>query len=131
MDLQWQVARRREWIELGEREDLTFRELSERAGVSTRTLRRWSAALHAQRARDPLGQHMQRFRGRVERPNDQDRGQAEAKALDQSFVKVLEEPATLPPNRIQIVLGRGRRLMIDGAVDVEELAQVIAAVEQC
>jgi len=33
MDLRWQVARIRKCIDLGEREELTFRQLSKRGGV--------------------------------------------------------------------------------------------------
>jgi len=132
MDLQWQVARRRKCIELGEREGLTFRQLSERVGVCTRTLRRWSAVLRMQRARDPLGEYERRFHERVLQATDPGRAEDDQKSLDQSFVKVLEEPAPAPSaNRIEIVLRGGRRLVIEGAVDVQELAQVIATVEEC
>ena len=132
MDLQWQVARRRKCIELGEREGLTFRQLSERVGVCTRTLRHWSAVLRMQRARDPLGEYERRFHERVLLATDPGRTEDEQKSLDQSFVKVLEEPAPAPsPNRIEIVLRGGRRLVIEGAVDVQELSRVIATVEEC
>jgi hypothetical protein len=57
--------------------------------------------------------------------------EAEVAALDQSFVKVLEEPTSSQSNQIQIELGGKRRLVIDGAIDVEELARVISAVEGC
>lgn len=47
-------------------------------------------------------------------------------------MKVLEEPAPAPsPDRIELVLKGGRRLVIEGAVDAQELAQVIATVEGC
>ena len=132
MDLQWQVARRRKCIEVGEREGLTFRQLSERFGFCTRTLRRWSAQLRQQRARDPLGEYERRFHERVVLATDPGRAEGEQKSLEQSFVKVLEEPAAAPsPDRIEIVLRGGRRLVIEGAVDAQELAQVIATVEEC
>ena len=130
MDLQWQAARRRAWIELGEREDLTFRELSERSGVAERTLRRWSAALRAQRARDALGRQQRRLETRVEQSVNEVLAEGELEALGQSFVEPIE-PSRPARDQIQIELSRNRRLVILGAVDVEKLARVITTVERC
>jgi transposase-like protein len=130
MDLHWQVARRRAWIELGERENLTFVELSRRSGMAPRTLRRWSAAFRAQRERDPLGQQQkERLHERVELSIHEAQAEAELAALGQSFVEPIEEGSQV--DQIQIELSGNRRLVIVGAVDVEQLARVIATVERC
>jgi hypothetical protein len=130
MDLQWQVARRRAWIELGERENLTFRELSERSGLAERTLRRWSAALRAQRLRDALGKQQRRLETRVEQSVNEVLAEGELAALGQSFVEPIEA-SSKPKDQIQIELSKNRRLVIVGAVDVEKLARVITTVERC
>ena len=116
MDLHWKTARMRQWIELGEREDLSFRELAERAGVHPRTLSRWSRMLRERRAEELHNPHTA--------------AAARATLPDEAFVK-LEESEPAPAGRIEIVLTGDRRIIVEGAIDVEALVRVIKAVEQC
>ena len=113
MDLQWKTARMRKWIELGERESLSFRELAERSGVHTRTLRRWSRTLRERRA---------------EEQHDDSAAAAKATLPDQAFIKL---EGSAPAGRIEIVLTGDRRIIVEGGVDVEALVRVIKVVEQC
>ena len=48
MDVQWKLARQRNWIELAAREGMTNRALGKLAGVSERTVRRWCAKFKAE-----------------------------------------------------------------------------------
>src|SRR5262245_15450434 len=50
MDLEWNAARRRHWVELAARENLTNRDLARRAGVNERTVRRWCRKFRDQAA---------------------------------------------------------------------------------
>ena len=121
MDLHWRAARMRKWIELGERERLTQRELSKRAGVCQKTIARWSKAVSERPSSiscssgDPL------------EPPSSD---WEALRSEQSFVEFSESEARAK-GQIQVLLSRNRRIVIDGAVDVEALVRVITAVERC
>lgn len=131
MDLHWRLARMRKWIELGDREGLTCPELARRAGVSSRTIRRWCAAIREVQASDP-------FRLLIEAPDAT--GDLSARALpvefagrppDRAFIQLLE-PAPAKASQIQILLaGDRRRVLVDGAVDVDVLARVIEAVDRC
>ena len=48
MDVQWKLARQRNWIELAAQEGMTNRALGRLAGVSERTVRRWCAKFRAE-----------------------------------------------------------------------------------
>lgn len=126
MDLQWKTARMRRWIELGERENLTFRELAKRAGVHARTVSRWSRTLRVRDAEDGgygAMDHAPRDPGAVE-------AAARGVLPNGSFVE-LGGAGAAPTGRIEIRLSGDRRIVVEGAVEVEALVQVIRAVEQC
>jgi transcriptional regulator with XRE-family HTH domain len=106
MDRQTRRKQMRGWLELGEREGLTRRELAERTGVSLKTVYRWAA----------------RFRGEREGS----RGEEAASA----FVEIVEEPER-PAGRIEIVVGGDRRVLLCGEVDEESLVRVVRALERC
>jgi transposase-like protein len=97
----------REWIALGQREQLTYRELSKRCGVDVRTLFRWVVRFREERA----------LRARPDR-------------ADAAFVD-LEENAAAPRSRIEIVLPDARRVVVQGAAIAEALTHAIAALKQC
>ncbi len=132
MDLHWRTARMRKWIAIGERENLSQKQLAHRAGVTTRTIRRWRIAVRALEHSDP-------FIRVAEELLDPADGSTKlpvveippAPPLERAFVDLFA-PARSYPNPIEIVLsGERRRLVIDGSIDVEALARVIAAVERC
>ena len=54
MDRTWRQEWMREWVELGEREGLTFEEVGRRAGVCARTVRRWKDRLVKEHGRRPF-----------------------------------------------------------------------------
>lgn len=131
MDLHWRLARMRKWIELGDREGLTLREVSERAGVTIRTVSRWCVAMRALQASDPFMQLNERRSERLEPPSEQLQPVAVRPALEPAFVQLLE-PAPAKASQVQVLLaGDRRRVLIDGAVDVDVLARVIEAVDRC
>lgn len=101
----------REWIELGRRERLTVRELSERSGEQPRTLHRWAARLRGEPSpASPLPP-----------PADEGRG---------AFVELVERAAA-PTGRIEILPGGERRIVVSGEVDEAALARVVRAFERC
>lgn len=127
MDLQWKAARMRRWIEFGERENLSFGELAKQAGVHPRTLRRWSRALRERTANDQASG----FGELACNPHDPSSVGAARSALPEGAFVDLEESAPGPAGRIEIALRGDRRIIVEGAVDVEGLVSVIKAVEQC
>jgi len=120
----------REWIELGEREGLTFQELAERAGVCRKTLGRWSARLRKEGRREPSKLPSPEARARAEPQSEQARSAVGTPTPEGAFVELVER-ASPQGDQIQIVLSGNRRVVVDGAVDVEALVRVIAAVERC
>lgn len=130
MDLHWQATRMREWIGVGEREGLTFRELSRRSGLGERSLRRWCAVLRKRGMREPFKLEERPVPELIEPPSKADSADTPRPARKRAFVE-LADPASPRDNQIQIVLTGNRRIVIDGAVDVEALVRVIAAVERC
>ena len=131
MDLHWRVARMRKWIELGDREGLTLREVAERAGVTIRTVSRWCVAMRALQASDPFLQLNDRLRDRLEPPSEKLQPVAVRPSPEPAFVQLLE-PAPAKASQVQVLLaGDRRRVLIDGAVDVDVLARVIEAVDRC
>jgi hypothetical protein len=130
MDLHWRVARMRKWIELGDRDGLTFVELAKRAGVTKRTARRWCVAMRKIRAVDQFRQLHESPKEHLE-PSEQPPPLAVPPAPEPAFVQLLE-PAPSKPTQVQILLaGDRRRVLVDGAVDVEVLARVIEAADRC
>jgi hypothetical protein len=97
----------REWIALGVREDLSFRQLAGHAGVHERTLRRWAAI----------------FREESVQAGVPDRA-------ERAFVELIE-CSDVSATRIEIVMPGGRRSVIDATAIVEALVRVILAVERC
>ena len=128
MDHAWRLEWMREWVELGEREGLTYKEVGLRAGVCARTVRRWKDRLVKEHGRKPFKLDEERAR-RGQEPREVTQAK-EADVPEEAFVQLVE-PARSAPGRIEIVLPGDRRVVIDGSVDVESLARVIAAVDQC
>jgi transcriptional regulator with XRE-family HTH domain len=131
MDLHWRVARMRKWIELGDREGLTLREVAKRAGVSVKTVSRWCAAMRDLQANDPF----RLLSLAVGEPTREPATELPATPFppppDRAFLQLLE-PVPTKPTQIQILLaGDRRRVLVDGAVDVDVLARVIEAVDRC
>jgi transcriptional regulator with XRE-family HTH domain len=103
----------RRWLALREEQGLTFRQLSERTGVAAGTLGSWAWKL---RGEATAGRRR--------------RGSAP------SFVELIpsvsaerEEPRA--GEGIEIVLGRGRRILVRGEVDETLLLRVVRALERC
>ena len=129
MDKTWRQEWAREWIEHGEREGLTFAEVARRAGVCVKTVQRWSARLRAEEEREGFKLDSERSRrGQYshELPPDLERA-----ALPEGAFVELEEHVEPRAGRIEIVLARGRRLVVDESVEVDALARVVLALEQC
>jgi hypothetical protein len=105
-----QVSQReslRDWIELGRRNHLTFKDLSRRSGWSERTLRRWSKRL--------------RREGVLLDQPDQD---------EHAFVDLLER-ADRAASRIEIVMPGRRRIVVSGSVLIAALVRLFDTEEQC
>lgn len=107
MDKHSRRERMREWIALGVRDGLQFKELARRAGVTERTLRRWNAVFRDESAQRATA-------GRDER----------------AFVELIER-SDPDSSRIEIVLPGERRRVIEGHAVVEALARILLAVERC
>jgi hypothetical protein len=96
----------RRWLARRERLGLTLRELSRETGVPVGTLGHWAWKL---RRRDSAarGQHS-------------------------GFVELVPgSGASYESGPIEIVLERGRRLLVDGDVDEGALQRVVRALERC
>lgn len=95
-----------------ERSGLTFAELSRESGIPTGTLASWAWKLRQES--DAADQ---------------------ARSSRQTFVEVVEAPLTreVSPRtgRIEIVLARDRRVVVDAEVDDELLARVVRTLERC
>ena len=105
-----QVSQReslRDWIELGHRNQLTFKDLSRRSGWSERTLRRWSKRFQRE--------------GILQAEADQD---------DEAFVDLLER-ADRAASRIEIVLPGRRRIVVSGSVLIAALVRLFDTGESC
>ena len=122
MDLQWRAARMWELIELGQRENLSFRELSRRFGVNERTLRRWNIAFREGRVIEMWSLEDQR--------DSVLHAETEVPAHRKAFVELVE-PVVDKAGPIELELAGGRRLRVRGVVEVEALVRVITAAEQC
>jgi hypothetical protein len=131
MDLQWRVARMRKWVELGDREGLTLTEVARRAGVCVKTVSRWCAAMRELQANDPFRLLRLEVGEPVLPPATELPAAPTAPLPDRAFLQLLE-PVPTKPTQIQILLaGDRRRVLVDGAVDVDVLARVIEAVDRC
>ena len=131
MDLHWRVARMRKWVELGEREGLTHREIARRAGISVRTVGRWCRAVRRLQAREAIVRLSELSRDDPEALTPPPRVEEEPPAAERAFIDLFKRPL-VQESQIQISLsGDRRRVLIDSAVDVEALVRVIAAVERC
>jgi hypothetical protein len=97
----------REWLAVGVRENLTFKQLAYRARVNERTLRNWNKIFREESAR-----------------------RATPDQAERAFVDLLERTAA-NATRIEIVLPGERRIVIDGAAIVEAVARVITTVGPC
>lgn len=105
MDKRTQREWIRAWIAVGVRENLPFKDLSERSGISVRTLHRYNHVFRRE-SREPAPQ------------TDEDR----------AFVQLVERVQG-GPTRIEVYLPGEPRLVIDGAEVVRVLARMLRAVE--
>jgi transposase-like protein len=98
----------RRWLAEREREGLTYRELSQRAGVAANTLAHWAWRLR---------------RGE---------GKPTASAAP-NFVELVPSaaPSDTPGSRVEIVTRSERRVIVDAGIDSAALARILIAVERC
>ncbi len=96
----------RAWIAIGLRENLPFKELAERSGLSRRTLYRWN---HVFRRESELRQT----------PEEEQR----------AFVQLVER-IQVAPARIEVYLPGEPRIVIDGTALVAGLARALKAIGQ-
>ena len=108
MDRQTRREQMLGWIEVRRREGLSFRALSERSGIPQKTLHRWAARF---RDEEPSSDGLRASRG-------------------SSFVELIEVPSTAS-SRIEIVLGRDRRVSVPNEFDEATLVRVVRALERC
>jgi hypothetical protein len=103
MDRRQQVRR---WLDLREREGLTYAQLSARSGIPANTLAHWAWRL---------------------------RKEARRRSDGVEFVELIPArgSADAPASRIVIELGNGRRIVVDASVAPEALARLAAALERC
>jgi transcriptional regulator with XRE-family HTH domain len=106
MDKRTQREWIRAWIALGVRENLQFKDLAKRSGISRRTLQRWN--------------HVFRRESREPSPQTDE---------EHAFVRLVERVQG-GPTRIEVYLPGEPRLVIDGAAVIRLLARVLRAVEQ-
>lgn len=154
MDLQWKVARRRQWVELAAREGLSNWAVARRAGVSERTVRRWCEKFR----RETLDRYFEIAAIPPAEPNATDAdlrafeaatavltvnpeqgpaAQAEAPdPADQAeaepcgFAEVV--PAAPPEGpQIQIDVQGGGRVLLCGPLDPQLLAKLVAVLKPC
>jgi hypothetical protein len=91
---------------VGVRENLQFKDLSERSGLSVRTLHRWN--------------HVLRRESRESAPQTDE---------EHAFVQLVERVQG-GPTRIEVYIPGEPRLVIDGTAVVRLLARVLRAVER-
>ena len=158
MDLEWKAARRRHWVELAARENLTNRDVADRAGVDERTVRRWCRVFRDQavdryfeiacvpssdqdavdlRPFDPAAPAVA-----VNPPLGEDGVQGatepapatpetpDSRAAPMGFAEIV--PATPPEGpQIQIDVQGGGRVLLSGPLDTELLSRLIAVLKPC
>ncbi|MBI5363132.1 MAG: hypothetical protein HZA53_08130 [Planctomycetes bacterium] len=101
----------REWLGRRDRLGLTLRELSRETGVPVGTLGHWAWKLRQERQRAPLS--------------------ARSSASFVELVASADSEQRDSSGRIEIVLARGRRVVVPDEVDEEHLARVVRALERC
>lgn len=104
------VERRRQvqrWLAIRKRDGLTYRELSQRVGVSANALAQWAWRLRRDAARSPRAAP--------------------------EFVELVAcaTPQATPSSRVEIVARNDRRLIVDTDIDVDTLTQILIAIERC
>jgi transposase len=107
MDHRSRRERMQDWIAVGVREGLTFKQLAKRAGVSERTLREWNKLFRQESAR-----------------------RAAPDCEEDAFVELVER-TEINSSRIEVVLPGERRIVINGTAIVEALVRVIMSIERC
>jgi len=107
----------RRWLALRERRGLTYRELSERTGVSQGTLGYWAWKLR-QEDREAAAEEQPGFVELVAR---------EDQAGPTSGPSTVEGIG----GRIEMVLGGDRRVVVSGEVDEASLERVLRVLQRC
>lgn len=111
MDRRAEIQR---WLQRRDRLGLTFRELSEESGVPVGTLACWAWKLRQERGE-----------GRRERS-------AASEPTRADFVELVPTGPTLAPaGSLEILLAQGRRIVVTGVVDEDQLVRVVRALAQC
>jgi transcriptional regulator with XRE-family HTH domain len=92
------------WLELREREGLTYQELSERSGIAASTLAGWAWRLRKERSGQPAAAFVELRLGLLDGGSD---------------------------DRLELVLRNERRLLFAEKVDPEVIARLAARLERC
>ena len=99
----------RRWLALREEQGLTLGALSKRTGVPAGTLGYWSWKLRRE-----------------------GRGRQGRRRAAKGFVELIPEvEAEAAGGQVEIVLGRGRRVVVRGEVDESALRRVVRALDRC
>ena len=106
----------RRWLEQRDRDGLTFRELSAVSGVPAGTLAYWSWKLRCERVE-----------------SREERASTKASATTGAgFVELVATgPSVAALGALEIVLGEGRRIIVTGEVNEDQLARVVRALCRC
>lgn len=103
----------RAWLARRDQRGLTFRELSAEVGVPHGTLAFWAWKLRQEG-----------------RPHPRRRPRAVDPFIE--LVATASPPAPPPPSPcLEVVVARGRRIVIRGPFDAEQLARVVEVLERC
>lgn len=95
------------WLAIRERDGLTYRELSQRVGVSANALAQWAWRLRHDAAK--------------------------RSSTVAEFVELVPSaaPQDPPSSRVEIVTRSDRRVIVDAQIDVAVLTRILVAVERC
>jgi len=111
MDRRAEIQR---WLERRDRQGLTFRELSAESGVPVGTLAFWAWKL------------------RQERGDGRRKPSSGSEPTRAAFVELLPTGPTLDSTgSLEILLAQGRRIVVTGVVDEDQLVRVVRALARC
>jgi hypothetical protein len=111
MDRRAEIQR---WLEWRDRQGLTFKELSAESGVPVGTLAFWAWKL------------------RQERGDGRRKRSASSEPTRADFVELVPTGPTLASTgSLEILLAQGRRIVVTGVVDEDQLVRVVRALARC
>lgn len=90
------------WLDLREREGLTYRELSRRSGIPANTLTHWAWRLRKESRPEP-----------------------------RAFVELVPAEDARRDSRVEIIVRGERRVLVDPSIEPETLTRILSAVERC